>query len=99
MFLVSEKLVNKYSRNWMEQNPKSIYFPTRHGDQRGDEEEPQGGHTTGWHGPTLGHASLWCGTLERPPTLSLRLYKHPEEETLRTRSEIHEKVYSRHLHP
>src|SRR4051812_4514913 len=37
------------------------------------------------HAP-LGRAAPWCRPLRHPPTLPLRLYKHPEAKPLDTRS-------------
>src|SRR3954471_16173443 len=60
LFLVSEKLVKKYSRNWTEQKPKSIFCPTRHRVRRRDEVEQRGGHTIWWRGQGARHQVVWA---------------------------------------
>src|SRR3954467_10270276 len=47
---------------------KVTIFPTRHGARRRDGGGHQGGHTIGWHGPTLGGATTWCGAPGHPLT-------------------------------
>ena len=46
LFLVSEKLHRKYSRNWTKQIAKFLISRDEDGVRRGDEVGPQGGHTT-----------------------------------------------------
>ena len=51
VFLVSEKLFWKYSRNWIPRRPKSLFFQHVPGVRRGVEDGQQGGHTMPRHGP------------------------------------------------
>jgi hypothetical protein len=66
-----------------ETKAKVPIFLTRRRAQRGDGDEPGGGRTIGWHGPTPGRAWLWCGPLGCPPTSPFRLYIAPDAKTLR----------------
>src|SRR3954468_5190962 len=68
LFLVSEKLVRKYSRNCRGQKPKSIFYRREHRVRRAAEGWPLGVHTLGSRGSTLGCVALWCGPPGRPPT-------------------------------
>jgi hypothetical protein len=63
LFCVLEKLYREYSRNWMKQKPKFLFFPERDGVQSRDRGEPEGGRTMPWCGPPPGHAGAWCGPL------------------------------------
>src|SRR4051812_11603459 len=51
LFLVSEKLVSKYSQNCTKPKPKFLFFQTLHGVRRRDEESPRGIRTRGHAGP------------------------------------------------
>src|SRR4051794_3434950 len=59
------KAKNEYSRNWMGQNPKSLFFRSKHGAGRIDGGGPGGGHTLGWRGSPV-RTSPRCGPLEAP---------------------------------
>jgi hypothetical protein len=60
-FCVSKKLHKKYSRNWMKQKPKFLFFLTWDGVQSRDGREPGANHTIGWRGPSPGprHQVVW----------------------------------------
>ena len=51
LFLVSENLLRKYSRNWTKQKTSSIISRGDHGVQRGVGADPPGGHATLGRGP------------------------------------------------
>ena len=95
LFLVSEILHRKYSRNWTKQKP-TVYFPRSLPEvRRGDEEEPRWPHTTWRRSQEGGRAALWGGPLERLPTLPLRLYNPSVAKTLVPRATIREKLLRR----
>jgi hypothetical protein len=89
-FCVSEKLHGEYSRNWMKQKPKFLFFPTRDGVQSRDRGEPGARRTIGWRGLPLARATRWCGRLAHLLTPPFRLYILLGEENLKTRSIFHE---------
>jgi hypothetical protein len=89
-FCVLEKLHRKYSRNWMKQKPKFLFFPTRDGVQSRDGGEPGASHTIGWHGLAPGRATRWWGHLAHLQTPPFRLYIILGEKSLRTQSIFHE---------
>jgi hypothetical protein len=93
-FSIPDIYQRKYSLNWMKQSLKFLFFYHVHGVQRGDGEEPGGGHTIGWHGPISGRAWLWCGPLGRSPTSPFCLYIAPNTKTLNSEVSIHEKFCS-----
>jgi hypothetical protein len=93
VFVFSEKLYRKYSPNWMKQNPKFLFIWHEDGVQRGDGDQPGGGPTIGWRGPTPVHARPWCGPPGRPLTSPIRLYIHFIGKTLRAQASIHKKYY------
>jgi hypothetical protein len=82
-FCVLEKLHRKYSRNWIKQKLKFLFFPTRDRVQSRDGGWPEGGHAMPWCGPPPGHARLWGGPLVHPLKLPFRLYILLDEKTLR----------------
>lgn len=95
LFLVSEKLHMKYSRNWTKQKPKFLFFPYQRrrpgGSRRG---------ATGWPGHGQARAHLWphLGVVWAPwppPTPPLRPYKLRLGKTLRSSASVHEKSRSR----
>jgi hypothetical protein len=94
LFLYFRKVVHKYSQNWMKQSVKFLFFCHVHGVQRGDGEEPGGGHTIGWREHTSGRATTWCGPLGCPPTSPFRLYIASNTTTLNELASIHEKFRS-----
>ena len=75
LFLVSEILVRKYSRNWTKSKPRGLFS---HEASRSPKERRRGA-TEGPHPraarPPLGRAALWCGPLVPPPDLPFRLLK------------------------
>jgi hypothetical protein len=97
-FCVSKKLHRKYSRNWMKQKPKLLFFPTRDGVQSRAGGGPEGGHTMPWRGPPPGCARLWGGPLVHPLTSPFCLYILLDEKTLRPKlfSRKHTTSHRRH---
>jgi hypothetical protein len=91
-FCVSEKLHRKYSRNWMKQKPKFLFFPTRDGVQSRDGGGPEGSRTIGWRRPPPGCATRWCGPLVHPLTSPFCLYILLNEKTLKART-LFQKTY------
>ena len=95
LFLVSEILHRKYSRNWTKQKPTVLFStessrtPKRR--RRGATRRP---HHRG-RGPTPGRTAIWGGPLGRPPTLPLRLYIPSVAKTLVPRATIREKLLGR----
>ena len=73
LFLVSEILVRKYSRNWTKSKPRGLFF---HEASRSPKERRRGA-TRGPHPraarPPLGRAALWCGAPVPPLDLPFRL--------------------------
>jgi hypothetical protein len=92
VFCVSKKLHRKYSRNWMKQNLKFLFFPTRDGVQIRDGGGPEGSRTIGWREPPPGHATRWRGPLVHPLTLPFRLNILLDEKTLRAQT-LFQKTY------
>jgi hypothetical protein len=88
-FYVSEKLHRKYSRNWMKQKLKFLFFPTRDGVQSRDGGGPAGSRTIGWRDLPLARATRWWGHLAHLLTSPFRLYILLGEKTLSTRSIFH----------
>ena len=63
LFLVSEKLFWKYSRNWTKRKPKVLFFCHVHGVRRRLEGGRGGSHTM-WRRARGGtRAATWCGGL------------------------------------
>ena len=93
LFLVSEKLLWKYSRNWTKQKAMFLFFPKRYRVRRRDEGGRGGSHTMWWCGSPSGRATMWCGPLGRPPTSLFRPYNAPDMKTLKqlafSREEFH----------
>src|SRR5215218_4313892 len=72
LFLVSEILHRKYSRNWTKQKPTVLFF---HGASRRPERRRRGATRRPNHRaarPAWGRAPLWCGARVPPPTLPFR---------------------------
>ena len=69
LFLVSEKLYRKYSRNGTGQKLKFLFYRREDGDRRAVEDEPRGGHTRPRRVLGLARAWGWC----RSPVAPLRL--------------------------
>ena len=75
LFLVSEILVRKYSRNWTKSTPRVLFC---HEASRRPKRRRSG--ATRWPNPRaarppLGRAALWCGALVPPLDLPFRLLK------------------------
>src|SRR5215207_9748369 len=74
LFLVSEILVRKYSRNWTKSSPRVLFF---HEASRNPKERRRGAtrgpHPRAARPPPLGRAALWCGALVPPLNLPFRL--------------------------
>jgi hypothetical protein len=96
-FCVSEKLHRKYSRNWMKQKLKFLFFPTwdrvqsRDGGVRG-----QPHHRVAQATPD--RATRWCGPLVHPLTSPFRLYILLDEKTLRPELFCRKHTASHHHH-
>src|SRR5215217_4635195 len=75
LFLVSEILVRKYSRNWMKSTPRGLFLHEASRRPKGRRTGPRGGDTPGRRGPSPGRAGLLCGPLASPPDLPFRLLK------------------------
>src|SRR6266480_1982649 len=95
LFLVSEKLHRKYSRNWTKQKPKLLFFPEP---SRAPKESCN--QTRGWSHPPLarpgsGRAKGRCGPPAGPPTPSFRLYIAFVLKVTRQRLETPEKFRRR----
>src|SRR5215217_4185524 len=82
LFLVSEILVTKYSRNRTKSRPRFLFFPEPSRTPESRQGKPWGPHTTPWRGQRGGRAALWCGGPRPPPRLPFRLYKAPASKTL-----------------
>jgi hypothetical protein len=95
-FCVLEKLHRKYSRNWMKQKLKFLFFPTRDGVQSRDGGGPGANHTIGWRGPAPGYATRWWGHLAHLLTPSFRLYIPLDGKTLRPDQFSMKHTVSRH---
>src|SRR5215213_5850491 len=82
LFLVSEILVTKYSRNWTKSTPRFLFSPE---ESRTPESHQGGGTGPPNHmaaRPGGARATLWCGHPFDPPAPPLRLYKAPGSKTL-----------------
>jgi hypothetical protein len=94
LFFYSRFLPKEIFSELDETKPKVPIFWHEDGFQRGYEDEPGGGHTMPWCGPTPGRAWLWCGPLGRPLTSPFRLYIAPDAKTQRGEASIHKKFRS-----
>src|SRR5215204_2426524 len=56
LFLVSEILVRKYSRNWTKSTPKILFFPGASRTSKKSRRRARGGHTTRRRGQGPGRA-------------------------------------------
>src|SRR5215203_3244078 len=77
LFLVSEILVTKYSRNRTKSRPRFLFSPKASRTHEKDQRGALGPQTIGRRGPGPGRAALWCHRLVAPSTPPLRLYKGP----------------------
>src|SRR5215218_8564703 len=77
LFLVSEILVRKYSRNWTKSTPSILEFHEASRTPERDQRRATGGPHMGLARPKGGGAALLCGGSVPPPTPPLRLYKAP----------------------
>ena len=75
LFLVSEKLFWKYSRNWTPQKPKSLFYQEVHGVRRIPGGGPWSAHTIGRRPPSWSCHQV-VGAYRAPPTSPLRLFIH-----------------------
>ena len=94
LFLVSEKLFWKYSRNWTKQNPRCLFFPTR---SRSPKERRRGAPRRPHHvvarvpplahrhvvrspraSTDIAHSPINCRFRENPKHVSLHPQKVPE---------------------
>src|SRR5215203_4409909 len=75
LFLVSEILVRKYSRNWTKSSPRVLFLheASRRPKREGSGATRRRHHRAAW--PPLGRATLWCGALMPPLDLPFRLLK------------------------
>ena len=99
LFLVSEKLHRKYSRNWTKQIAKFLISQYEDGVRRRAEEVPQGGLTRPRRGQPRARAG-WCGAPWPPLTSPFRVYILRHGKTLERRAQFHEKFRrGRHREP
>jgi hypothetical protein len=93
LFFYSRFLPKEICSELDETKPKVTIFCHIHGVQRGDGEEPGGGHTIGWHGCPLAMpphgVAPWC-----PLASPFRLYNAFDAKTLKESASIHEKFCS-----
>ena len=75
LFLVSEILVRKYSRNWTKSTPRVLFCHEASRRPKSQRMGPRGGQEGRRRGPTLGRAALSPGPLASPPDLPFRLLK------------------------
>jgi hypothetical protein len=90
-FCILEKLYRKYSRNWTEQSPKSLFCCHVHGVQRRDGGGHRGSHTRWWH-PWPRHHMVWAP--RAPSDLTLFAINCHPQKTLNSQASIHEKFCS-----
>src|SRR5215203_2597108 len=77
LFLVSEILVRKYSRNRTKSTPNTLFSHEASRTPESRQRGALGGHTLGWRGQGVGRAPLLCRRLVDLLTSPLRLYKGP----------------------
>jgi hypothetical protein len=95
LFLVSEILHRKYSRNWTPKSRKSIFCRDAPEETRPDQRGAWGPPHHPQARPEGGRAWRGCGHPGPPLVLPFRLFIHFVEKTLGARSEIHEKFRRR----
>ena len=79
LFLVSEKLYWKYSRNWMPESMKSLFYPEEHGVRRRPGGGPWAGPTIGWCGPPWPLRQVVWGPRGSTDIAPSPIYSHPRE--------------------
>src|SRR4051812_26137233 len=94
----SRKAENQYSRNWMGQKPKSIFYRGEHETIVQDGEAPEGGQTPPEHGQAWPMPGEGVGPLVASQPRLFAYKKPPTQKTLSTRSIFHETVCSRRHH-
>jgi hypothetical protein len=72
-------------QQFQENTQKFIFFQRMEVARRRGLGEPPGAHTTWWHGPALGHATLWCGHPGPPLLAPPRVYRLPKKPKMRRR--------------
>ena len=93
LFLVSEKLFWKYSRNWTPRRQKSLFSPeASRSPKKSRRRAPGGPHHV--QAPP-GRAWTRCGAPGGPPASLFRLFIPFLGKTLKARTSIHEKFRSR----
>src|SRR5215218_390628 len=75
LFLVSEILVRKYSRNWTKSTPSILEIHEASRTPERDQRRAWGAHTCGRRGQGARRAALLCGGPVSLPTPPLRLFK------------------------
>jgi hypothetical protein len=94
LFLVSEILHRKYSRNWTKQKPNLLFFRGTHGARRASQGEAHDLHTIGWRGQEGGRRHMgWAP--QAPLAPPFRLYIPSVAKTLKRSVIFHEKLRSR----
>ena len=83
LFLVSEKLFCKYSRNSTKQKPNLLFFRGTHGARRASQGEAHGLLPMGRRGQEGGGAAIWGGPLGHPLAPPFRLYIPSDAKTLK----------------
>ena len=99
LFLVSEKLFWKYSRNRTKQNPRCLFFPTRSRSPKRRRRGQQGALTLWRRGWAPCRATLWGTGPAPPPTSPLRLFIPPDAKTLKHRAIFPENIRCRRRQP
>src|SRR5665811_683656 len=74
LFLYSRKAIKEIFSELDENQRAPVFHRHDQRVQRGDGDEPRGGHARAQRGPTSGHAEGWRGPLGCPPTPPFRLY-------------------------
>jgi hypothetical protein len=92
-FCVSEKLHEKYSRNWTKQKLNLLFFPKHREVRRWDGGGPEASHTLGWLSPGPSHATRGWGRLVHLLTPPFRLYIPLDGKNLSPRSIFLETYY------
>ena len=97
LFLVSEILVTKYSRNRTKSTPRFLFFPEPSRTPESRQREALGAPHHTLARPEGGRAALWCGGPRPPPRLPFRLFKASVAKTL-IRSTKPEKTFQSRRH-
>ena len=90
LFLVSEILHRKYSRNWTGQKTEIIYLPWQHRRPRGSRRHAAGRPHPCQARPRAGPHLAWCGPPGHRLTPPFRLFNPRHGYTLSTRAQFHE---------